>query len=116
MLGMFLTKDGDVFIKGRSVKNKPSDPITNHVSLAKAKYMRNVIHAYATISFRDFNIVDLSELSLKEWVNRKYPIPKGYVMRYGMKGTHFKKITLEQELRNLFFNRNTDQKSHPFVK
>src|SRR3972149_6133450 len=61
MLGKFITKEGSIYVLGRSVKNKTSEQLY-------------------------INIVELSELSLTEWKYRKYPVPKGYEVRYNKSG------------------------------
>ena len=75
MLRITVTNDGSVFIKGRSVKNKPVEPIVKHVGLSKRKYLKTILKAYRVIDFKDFDIDELSGLSLGQWVDRKYPIP-----------------------------------------
>lgn len=105
MLGTFITKDGSIFIKGRSVKNKPTEPMIKHVGLSKQKYLKTLLHGYRGINFTDVDIIELSELSLKQWVHRKYPIPDGYTVRYGKNGSIFRKITREEIIKNRYFSK-----------
>lgn len=116
MLGLFVTNNGFVSIKGRSIKNKPVEPVFKHVGLSKRKYMKTLLSSYRIMNFTDFNILELSEISQKQWVNRKYPIPEGYMVKYGKTGTNFRKITQEDLIRNKIYEKKRDLKSDPFVK
>lgn len=50
-----------------------------HLSIAKSKYLRHIIEQYNEIGFRQFDLVDLAQFSIRDWKNKKYPIPKGYM-------------------------------------
>ena len=82
MLGTFISKDGKIFVKGRSVKNKPIEPVYSFVGNNKTGYMKTLLKSYRLMKFTDFNIIDLYEMSLKQWKRREFPIPKGYVVKY----------------------------------
>jgi len=86
MLGKFITKEGSIYVLGRSVKNKPSEQLYINIGTGKIKYIRTLLKSYRSIGYNEFNIVELSELSLTEWKYRKYPVPKGYEVRYNKSG------------------------------
>ncbi len=70
-------------IKGRSVKNKPVEPIFIILGLSKSKYMKTLVKSYRVLNFKDFDLLDLAQLSQKQWLRREYPVPEGYEVRYG---------------------------------
>lgn len=82
MLGKMVSENGSVFIKGRSVKNKVSEPVFIKVGLSKEKYMKTLLKSYRIMGYKDFDIEDLCLMSLKQWKRKEYPIPEGYVHKY----------------------------------
>lgn len=70
-------------INGRSVKNKPTEPVFTYIGLSKAKYIKTLVKSYRLLGFKDFNILELALLSQKQWLRREYPVPEGYEVRYG---------------------------------
>lgn len=82
MLAKMVSENGTVFIKGRSVKNKVSEPVYIRVGLSKEKYMKTLLKSYRVMGFTKFDIADLCQMSLTQWKRKEYPIPKGYAHKY----------------------------------
>lgn len=63
--------------RGRSPKHE-----RQIITLSNTKSTRiiNLYKKYREIGFKDFNLIDLAELSLKQWKLRKYPVPEGYML------------------------------------
>ncbi len=68
------------------------------VGLQKQTRLKGVVRRYAEIGFKNFSLIDLAQLSLAEWRDKKYPIPQGYKASWGD------------------YMRKNDLKSNPFVK
>ena len=70
------------------------------LSIAKSKYLRHIIEQYNEIGFKEFDMVDLAQFSIRDWQNKKYPIPKGYIRNRKMFSNKLVKITKEELLKS----------------
>lgn len=50
------------------------------LSLHKENRISVLVKRYMEANFFDFNLLDLVDLSRSQWKQRKFPIPKGYVL------------------------------------
>jgi hypothetical protein len=68
------------------------------VSIGKKSKLKGLIKRYSEIGFRDYDLIELAQLSIAQWKRRDYPIPDGYKRSWGNYLTKY------------------DLKSNPFVK
>lgn len=61
-------------------KEKKDNEQATIITLSNQKTPRliKLYSRYKEIGFNDFNLVDMAELSQKQWKNRDFVIPKGY--------------------------------------
>jgi len=54
------------------------------IKLSKQKFtrIRNLFFKYKEIGFTDFSLIELAEMSTKQWKNRDYKVPKGYKLSW----------------------------------
>ncbi len=83
MLRLLLKYDGKINIIGRSINNKIIEPYFIRVGLSKERYMKTLLRSYRLMNFTDIDIYDLCQLSLKQWQRKEYPLPEGYIHKYG---------------------------------
>ncbi len=60
----------------------PPDGIIK-IGLQKQTRLKGVVQRYAEIGFKEFDLIELAQLSLTEWRDKKYPIPDGYKASWG---------------------------------
>lgn len=83
ILKTILKYDGKIIIKGRSINNKTLQPYFIRVGLSKEKYLKTLLRSYRMMGYYDFDIVDLLGMSLKQWQRKEYPLPEGFIHKYG---------------------------------
>jgi hypothetical protein len=66
------------------------------IKLSKQKFSRvkNLYFKYREVGFSNFSLIDMALLSTKQWKNRDYPIPKGYMPSHN-------KILVKKTVRDL---------------
>jgi len=66
------------------------------IKLSKQKFsrVRSLYFKYKEVGFTDFSLIEISMLSAKQWKNRDYPIPKGYMPSWN-------KILVKKTVRDL---------------
>lgn len=83
ILKLLLKYDGKINVLGRSINNKTLEPYFIRVALSKEKYLKTLLRSYRMMDFNDFDIIDLLGMSLKQWQRKEYPLPEGYINKYG---------------------------------
>jgi len=83
ILKLLLKYDGKINVLGRSINNKTLEPYYIRVGLSKERYMKTLLRSYRLMNYTDFDIIDLSLLSLKQWQRKEYPLPEGYIHKFG---------------------------------
>ncbi len=66
------------------------------IRLSKQKFSRvkNLYFKYLEVGFSNFSLIDMALLSTKQWKNRDYQIPKGYMPSWN-------KILVKKTVRDL---------------
>lgn len=64
----------------RNVIDNKEIPAIILLSLHKETRMKVLVKRYMEADFFDFDLLDLVELSKSQWKQRKFPMPKGYVL------------------------------------
>ncbi len=62
------------------------------ISLQKERRLKGLFKRYTEIGFTDFSLIELAQLSLRQWMDKKYPVPQGYVACWG---NYVKKKTIK---------------------
>jgi len=83
ILKLLLKYDGKINVLGRSINNKTIEPYFIRVGLSKERYMKTLLRSYRMMGYIDFDIIDLCEMSLKQWQRKEYPLPEGYIHKFG---------------------------------
>lgn len=74
------------------------------LALGKGRYIRFLVKQYNLIGFKDFDLVELAQLSKKQWQNKKFTIPKGYRIKQNRNSNIFEKIPHEEMIKKKVLN------------
>ena len=75
------------------------------LSHSKSSYMKHLIKSYMGIRFFTYDMTDIAEYSIKQWMHRIYPIPDGYSISNTRQGIIFRK----QRQIDILLNKIVDQ-------
>lgn len=76
--------------------------LTDH----KASYVKHLILSYMEIRFFTYDMMDIAELSMRQWHSRAYPVPKGFIIKNKRSGFIFEKISKEVLLKQKIIDQN----------
>lgn len=73
--------------------------------MAKSKYLRYLVEQYIQIGFKEFDLTELAQFSIRDWKNKKFPIPRGYMRNNHMYSNKLVKISKKQLLEKKIFKK-----------